>query len=125
MIYKQLERCHIQKKIKKFVDAITGFWSEDRNLSILLGFILFDFFVLPSLTGLIGKKIIIHLLNNLIFSFLLLFGVLAFTRHKASQFFFALIIAFIITVRWVRLISVWPGCRNWILFFQLLLHQPL
>jgi hypothetical protein len=103
---------HTDKK-KNFFRHLTGFWSEDRNLSLLFGFILFDFFVLPSLTGLIGERLIIDLLNNLVFSLLLLFGVLALTRLKAIQLFFALIVALIIIVRWIRLITGLIWLAEW------------
>jgi len=90
---------------KTFFRYLSGFWSEDRNLSVLLVLIIFDFFVLTSLPGLIEEKLILNLLNNLVFSLLLLFGVLALIRHKAIQGLFAFIVALIVIVRWVRVIT--------------------
>jgi hypothetical protein len=49
---------------KNFFRYLSGFWSEDRNLSVLLGLIIFDFFALTSLPGLIEEKLILNLLNN-------------------------------------------------------------
>lgn len=90
---------------KKFFRYLSGFWSEDRNLSVLLVLIIFDFFVLTSLPGLIEEKLILNLLNNLIFSLMLLFGVLALIWHKAIQGLFAFIVSLIVIVRWVRVIT--------------------
>jgi hypothetical protein len=101
------------KKKKHFFSFLSGFWSEERNLSVLLGLIVFDFFVLTSLPGLIGEKLILNLLNNLVFSLLLLFGVLALTRYKAIQSFFALIVALIVIVRWMRLITGLAWLAEW------------
>jgi hypothetical protein len=92
---------------------LLGFWSEERNLSVLLGLIVFDFFVLTSLPGLIGEKHILTLLNNLVFSLLLLFGVLALTRHKSIQSLFALIVALIVIVRWMRVITGLIWLAEW------------
>ena len=103
---------HSEKK-KHFFSFLSGFWSEERNLSVILGLIVFDFFVLTSLPGLIGEKLILKLLNNLVFSFLLLFGVLALTRHKSIQCFFALIVALIVIVRWMRLITGLTWLAEW------------
>ncbi len=104
---------------QSFFRRISGFWSEERNLSVLLGIVIFDFFILPSLTSLLGERHGINLLNNLALSFLLLTGVLALTRHKILQMVFAVIVALIILVRWIRVLFGVTWLAGWDIFFSL------
>ena len=99
---------------------ISGFWSEERNLSVLLGIIIFDLFVLPSVTGVITERILNHLLNNLVFSLLLLTGVISLTRHKVIQIIFAVIVALVISGRWGRLIFGGTWLAGWDILLTLL-----
>lgn len=98
---------------------IAGFWSEERNLTVLLGIVLFNFFVLPSLLAGGGERPAISILNNFVFSLLLLTGVLALTRYKAIQIVFGVIVGLIMLVRWGRLLfgAVWLA--GWDIFFSL------
>ncbi len=86
---------------------------------MLLGIVIFDFFILPSLTSLFGERHVLDLLNNLALSLLLLTGVLALTRHKSLQLVFAVIVPLIILVRWVRVIFGVTWLGGWDIFFSL------
>ncbi len=98
---------------------ISGFWSEERNLSVLLGIVIFTFFVLPTVTSLFGERPGINLLNNLTLSLLLLTGVLALTRHRGLQIVFAAVVALIILVRWVRVLFGVTWLAGWDIFFSM------
>ena len=103
---------------KSILGRLSGFWSEERNLTVLLGIIIFDFFVLPSLTSVIGERLIINLLNSLVLSLLLLTGLFALTRHKAVQAVFAVIVALVISVRWGRLLFGVSWLAGWDIFLS-------
>ncbi|MCL5022473.1 MAG: potassium channel family protein [Nitrospirae bacterium] len=108
------------KRITALFGYLSGFWSEERNLTVLLGIVTFDFFVVPSLMSIIGERLVINLLNNLVFSFLLLAGVVALTRHKVIQIVVGAMVALVITVRWGRLVfggGDWLGV--WDIFLSL------
>ncbi|MBI5057160.1 MAG: two pore domain potassium channel family protein [Nitrospirae bacterium] len=98
---------------------LSAFWSEERNLSVLLGIIIFYFFILPSLTSVFGERLAINLLTNLTYSLLFLAGVFELTRHKVIQTVFAVIVALIIFVRWARLISGGTWLAGWDIFLSL------
>ncbi len=98
---------------------LSRFWSEERNLTVLLGIVVFDFFILPSLTSTLGERPGISLLNNLVFSLLLLAGVVALTRHKAAQAIVAVIVVLVILVRFVRLTFGGTWLNGWDIFFTL------
>ncbi len=98
---------------------LSGFWSEERNLTVLLGIVIFNFFVLPVLTSLFGERPGINLLYNLAISLLLLAGVRALTRHKILQIVFAVIVALIILVRWVRILFGVTWLAGWDIFFSM------
>ncbi len=83
---------------------ISGFWSEERNLSVLLGVIIFNLFILPSLTWLPGGGLGLHLLNYLTLALLLMTGVISLTRHKSIQMIFAAVAVVIVLVRYGRLL---------------------
>lgn len=95
------------------------FWSEERNLTVLLGILIFDYFILSSLTSGLGERPIISILNNLFFSLLLMAGVIALTRYKVIQGIFAVIVALIILVRLARLIFGVTWLNGWDIFLSL------
>ncbi len=103
--------------MNRLIRQLSQFWSEERNLTVLLGIVFFEFFVLPSLTSAVGENIVVNLLNNLAFSLLLLSGVVALTRHKIIQTICALIVGLIVFVRWGRLIigGGWLGVWDLVL----------
>jgi voltage-gated potassium channel Kch len=84
---------------------LSGFWSEERNLSVFLGFLVLNFFILPSLASLAGESLTINLIANVVYSLLLMTGVIALTRHKLIQAVFAVIVVLLVAVRWGRLLS--------------------
>ncbi len=96
------------------------FWSEERNLKVLLWIVIINYFVWPSVMSLIGEKPVIHLINNLVYSLLLLAGVLALTRRKTVQAIFAVVVALIILVRWVRLIFGVTWLGGWDILLSLI-----
>ncbi len=100
---------------------MSRFWSEERNLSVFLGFIVLNFFILPSLASIAGERVTINLIANLVFSLLLMTGVMALTRHKLVQAVFGVIVALVIAVRWGRLVfggGIWLG--GWDIFLSLI-----
>ncbi len=84
---------------------------------MLLGVIIFNFFILPSLTWLPGGGRSLQLLNYLALALLLLSGVISLTRHKSVQLVFAAIAVLIVLVRWARLIF-W---KTWLIGFDIFL----
>ncbi len=99
---------------------ISGFWSEEWNLTVVLGIVIFEFFILPSLTSVVGERLVISLLNNLGFSLLLLTGVVALTRHKFIQIVIGSIVVLIISVRWGRLILGADWLAGWDILLTLI-----
>ncbi len=108
-----------EKNGKGLFRQLSGFWSEERNLTVLLGIVVFDLFILSSLTSAYGERPLISILNNLVFSLLLLAGVVALTRHKAIQMFFAAIVALVVLVRWARLVFGGTWLAGWDIFLSL------
>jgi hypothetical protein len=78
---------------------VTRFWSEDRSLTAFLVMLIVEIFVIAPInrTG-IG----IGLVNNIIFSLLLLAGLLTITRQKALQAVLAMFVAMAVATHWAR-----------------------
>jgi hypothetical protein len=106
-------------QVKKMLIRLFGFWSEERNLTVFLGIIILYFFILPSLGSLAGESLTINFIANLVYSLLLLTGVVALTRHKLIQAVFAVIVLLVVSVRWGRLVfgGTWLG--GWDIFLSL------
>ena len=68
--------------VKPIHRHIAKFWSEDRSLTAFLILLIAEIFVIAPInrTGLA-----LGLVNNILFSLLLLVGLLTMTRHKALQ----------------------------------------
>jgi Ion channel len=105
---------------KRVFRHVSGFWSEERNLSVLLGLIVFNLFVLPSLTWLPGGGRGLQLLNYLAFVLLLLTGVISLTTHKGVQLTFSAIAVLIVLVRSGRLIFWYAWLIGWDIFLTLI-----
>ncbi len=103
----------------KIFRHFSHFWSEERNLTLLFGIVVFDFFILPSITSLAGERPLINLVSNLVLSLLLLTGVIAMTRHKVIQAVFTAVVALIITVRWVNFFFGGAWLKGWDIFLAL------
>jgi uncharacterized membrane protein len=85
---------------------VTRFWSEERSLTAFLILLAVEIFVIAPInrTGL-G----IGLVNNILFSLLLLVGLLAMTRHKVLQSVLAMFVALAVATHWARLVFGVPG----------------
>jgi hypothetical protein len=68
--------------MKSMSKHVTRFWSEERSLTAFMLLLIIEIFVLAPMqfTGLA-----IALVNNVIFSLLLLMGLLTMTRRKVLQ----------------------------------------
>jgi len=111
---------NFRERKKIMFGRASEFWSEDRNLSVLLAIILIEIFVLPFLPSLVSGRLIIALLNNLVFSFLLLFGVIALTRHRILQVVFGIIVVLIISARLLKLSTGTPWLTGWDTFLSII-----
>jgi hypothetical protein len=80
---------------------VTRFWSEERSLTAFLILLIIEIFVIAPInfTGL-G----ISLVNNMLFSLLLLVGLLTMTRHKALQSVLAIFVALAVATHWAHLV---------------------
>ena len=80
---------------------ITKFWSEDRSLTAFLILLIAEIFVIAPInrTGLA-----IGLVNNILFSLLLLAGLLTMTRHKALHAVLTIFVALAVTTHWARVV---------------------
>ena len=98
--------------IKRFM----GFWSEERALSVFLLLLVVDMFV-------IGPAVRIGLaldfLSDLLFSILLLAGVLTVVRHRTLQWTTGLFVLLAIAVRWAGMVFGAPGLLLWNGIFSL------
>ena len=85
---------------------MTRFWSEDRSLTAFLILLIVDIFVIAPInrTGLA-----IGLVNNVLFSLLLLVGLLAMTRHKVLQSVLSMFVALAVATHWARFVFGVPG----------------
>jgi len=104
---------------KSMFGRLSGFWSEEQNLTVFLGIIILNYFILPSLGSLLGESAAINLLANLVYSLLLLTGVVALTRHRVIQGVFAVVVVLVVSVRLGRLVfgGTWLG--GWDIFLSL------
>ncbi len=80
---------------------VTHFWSEDRSLTAFLILLSVEIFVIAPInrTGLA-----LGLVNNILFSLLLLAGLLAMTRHKVLQAVLTMFVALAVATRWARIV---------------------
>jgi len=104
---------------KNIFGRLSGFWSEERNLTVFLGIIILYFFILPSLGSLAGESLTINFIANLVYSLLLLTGVVALTRHRVIQGVFAMIAVLVVSVRWGRLVFGGTLLGGWDIFLSL------
>ncbi len=80
---------------------ITKFWSEERSLTAFLILLIVEIFVIAPInrTGLA-----LGLVNNILFSLLLLAGLLTMTRHKALQAVVTMFVALAVATHWARVV---------------------
>lgn len=89
------------RRMKSMSRHVTGFWSEDRSLTAFLILLVVEIFIITPLnrTG-IG----IGLVNNVLFSLLLLAGLLTMARQKVLQSVLAMFVALAVATHWARLV---------------------
>jgi hypothetical protein len=77
------------------------FWSEERSLTAFLALLTVEIFVIAPIyhTGLA-----IGLFNNILFSLLLLVGLLTMTRRKALQAVVTMFVALAVATHWARIV---------------------
>jgi len=80
---------------------VTKFWSEERSLTAFLILLIVEIFIIAPM-NLAGRAI--SLLNNILFSMLLLVGLLTMTRQKALQSVLAMFVALAVATHWARLV---------------------
>jgi hypothetical protein len=92
---------NVNHRIKTVIRRFTRFWSEDRSLTAFLILLIVEIFIIAPInhTG-IG----IGLVNNVLFSLLLLVGLLTMTRQKALQAVLAMFVALAVATRWASLV---------------------
>ncbi len=84
----------------------TRFWSEDRSLTAFLILLVVEIFVIAPINR---TGIAIGIVNNVLFSLLLLAGLLTMTRQKALQAVLTLFVALAVATHWARLVFDVPG----------------
>jgi voltage-gated potassium channel Kch len=87
--------------MKSMSKHVTRFWSEERSLTAFMLLLIIEIFVLAPMqfTGLA-----IALVNNVIFSLLLLMGLLTMTRRKVLQAVLTLFVTLAVATHWARLV---------------------
>lgn len=78
---------------------VTQFWSEERSLTAFLVLLLVEIFVIAPVTRSGGA---ITLVNNVLFSLLLLAGLLTMTRRRTLQAVLTLFVALAVATHWAR-----------------------
>lgn len=78
---------------------VTQFWSEERSLTAFLVLLLVEIFVIAPITR---SGDAITLVNNVLFSLLLLAGLLTMTRRKTLQALLAMFVALAVATHWAR-----------------------
>jgi len=80
---------------------VTRFWSEERSLTAFLALLVVELFVI---TPIARSGLAIGLVNNVIFSLLLLVGLLTMTRRKALQAVVTMFVALAVATHWARIV---------------------
>ena len=92
------------------------FWSEETGLTVLLIVLCFEMFLLFPL---LQSGILFGLVNGLIFSLLLLTGLLTITHHRVLRGASILFVVLVIAVDWLREAGI-PGFLLWDAVFSAL-----
>jgi len=92
--------------MKSMSKHVTRFWSEERSLTVFLILLIVEIFIIAPInrTG-IG----IGIVNTVLFSLLLLAGLLAMTRHKVLQAVLSMFVALAVATHWARFVFGVPG----------------
>jgi xanthine/uracil permease len=91
--------------VKKQVKKLMGFWSEERGLSLFLTILVVEMFVIGPM---VRAGLLLGLVSDLLFSLLLLAGVLAVLQHRALQWIAGVLVALAITFKWANITFATP-----------------
>ena len=91
----------LNHRMKSLTKSFTRFWSEDRSLTAFLILLVVEIFIIAPINR-TGPAI--GLVNNVLFSLLLLAGLLTMTRHKSLQAILTLFVAMAVATHWARLV---------------------
>jgi hypothetical protein len=96
----------LNHRMKTITRSFTRFWSEDRSLTAFLILLIVEIFIITPINR---AGLGIGLVNNVLFSLLLLVGLLTMTRQKALQAVLTMFVAMAVATRWARLVFGVPG----------------
>jgi hypothetical protein len=99
--------------IKKFMH----FWSEERALSVFLLLLVVEMFVIGPVVRTVPK---LGLVRDLLFSLLLVTGMLTVVKHRTLQWITGMFVLLAIAVRWAAIVFGTPGFLFWNLVLSLL-----
>ena len=99
------------------IRKLTHFWSEEHSLSVFLSLLLVEMFVL---TPVVRGGIALDLASSLLFSLLLLAGVLTVVRRRTLQWTTGLFVLLAIAIRWAGMVFGAPGLLLWDAMLSLL-----
>ena len=85
---------------------VMRFWSEDRSLTAFLILLVVEIFIIAPINR---AGFGIGLVNNILFSLLLLVGLLTMTRHKVLQSVLSMFVALAVATHWARFVFGVPG----------------
>lgn len=88
-------------RVKPIPKHITRFWSEERSLTVFLGLLVVEIFIIAPI-NLAGLAI--SLVNSILFSLLLLTGLLTVTRRKSLRAAAATIVVLAVATHWARIV---------------------
>jgi hypothetical protein len=86
--------------VKKQVKKLMGFWSEERGLSLFLTILVIEMFVILPM---VRAGFLLGLASDLLFSLLLLAGVLTVLQHRALQWVAGVLVALAIAFKWANM----------------------
>jgi hypothetical protein len=99
--------------IKKFM----RFWSEEHALSVFLLLLVVEMFVVGPVVRTVSA---LRLARDLLFSILLVTGVLTVVKHRALQWTTGMFVLLAIVVRWANIVFSGPGLFFWNLVLSLI-----
>ncbi len=87
---------------------VTRFWTNEENLTAFLILLIVEIFVVGSMP-LTGLAVVVF--NNVVFSLLLLAGLLTITSRRSIQAVLALFVALALATRWAHLVAGIPELK--------------